>query len=398
MKFRAYYLVVAFVLCFYAAESTAAWKMYMISGQSNASGYCTDSSWSGEAVEGTAFEYRYRRVEYTRDTLTHAILDSAVLWVDTLVPLDDPMGRASPGFSRSNTGSMAPRFCERYYQLTGDSLIMIHTARMATGLHTKSGTPKRWLSQDHDTTMLLPLCMNIVNAAMAKAGRSLDGILWCQGEADAVAINRDTLTQAEYKSALIAFIDTFRVLLSNPKLPFYVIQTGTLNRDCNGGDSALYDTLAFGRDSTDYGFAKVREAQTQVCADDTFTVMVHNRAVEFAEYTDTTKTPPDCFMWDTWHYSNLGQREIGWVSAENIVKYQQYGQDLAVPSTAVRHEPGLGLHAAAPQKARRPEYRIICSESGRRISASGCVLYDIRGRLLPKNINAKLPDGIVIIK
>ena len=236
--------------------------LFLVAGQSNAVGQGNKDS-SVLCSIHTAFEYRMN------DT--------------SLLPLRDPAGEDWRNFQRANTGSFIPAFAKQYHGQTGKQVVVVSAARGGSSCHTKAELENygTWATKGN-----MPLFENaLVKAkqAMHHSALPLSGVIWCQGERDANAINTGQLTTTEYEAALIDLIGRFRKALGGT-LPFYIIQTG------------LYKNHA--RE----GFDAVGKAQERMAAHLPNTFLVYKNTAEFEKLG---------WMKDEIHYSQRGLNDIG---------------------------------------------------------------------------------------
>lgn len=231
---------------------------FLVAGQSNAVGY-GDSALSPATVAGEAFEVR----------------DNTF----SIQQLADPVRLA-------NTGSAWPAFANAYTPVAGVPMAASISARTSTTLLAENdGGPGNW----SPTGTLRAAAVAIAEGAMSAlttAGwtPTLRGVLWAQGEYDALYGNTDPDLATKYEAALIALHDYFRTEL-DPALPMYVWRSGASN---TGGYPA--------------GFAAVRAAQDAACASTEGLVMV---------YTDTINFPALGYMEDAFHYNQTGLNLMG---------------------------------------------------------------------------------------
>lgn len=131
---------------------------------------------------------------------------------------NDPVGNAS-------TGSTWPQFGVTYTNKTGRKIAFVPAASANSSLIARFGGAWNPTSGTSFTDSLL----NLQNAlqALKTSGYSpeLKGILWSQGEIDALAINSNTMSASEYAAALQSVVEGFRKSL-NQAVPFYIAQIG----------------------------------------------------------------------------------------------------------------------------------------------------------------------------
>ena len=236
--------------------------LFLVAGQSNAVGQGNKDSSISCSIH-TAFEYRMN------DT--------------TLLPLRDPTGENWQYFQRANTGSFIPAFANQYHDQTGKQVVIISAARGGSSCNTNAELENYGTWAAKGNLLLLEKALIKTKQAMQYSGLPLSGVIWCQGERDANAINTGQLTAIEYEAALIDLIGRFRKALGET-LPFYIIQTG------------------FYKNHDREGFDEVRKAQNQVTGYLPNTFIVYKNTAEFEELD---------WMKDEIHYSQRGLNDIG---------------------------------------------------------------------------------------
>lgn len=188
--------------------SCAIWKvqaakyLFLVAGQSNSAGK-GDASLAPAVMPGVAYEYVYQ--------------------ADSLRPLIDPVGANELGFESAKAGSAWPAFADTFYQLTGDTIVLVPAARGGSSCHEKAelGNYGTWAP----TGALFNNALLKVRAAMKKTDLPLSGIIWLQGERDANAINQGQLSQQDYEQSLRKLVERFRLDLETDA-PFYIVKIG----------------------------------------------------------------------------------------------------------------------------------------------------------------------------
>jgi len=236
--------------------------LFLVAGQSNAAGQGNKDS-SVSCSSHTAFEFRMN------DT--------------SLSPLRDPAGENWLNFQRANTGSFIPAFAKQYHHQTGKQVVIISAARGGSSCHTNAELENYGTWATKGNMPLFESALVKTKQAMQHSTLSLSGVIWCQGERDANAINTGQLTATEYETALIDLIGRFRKALGET-LPFYIIQTG------------------FYKNHAREGFDEVRKAQERVAVHLPNTFLVYKDTGEFEKWG---------FMKDEIHYSQQGLNDIG---------------------------------------------------------------------------------------
>lgn len=250
-------------------------KLFLVAGQSNAVG--VGSSDSSVIYAGSlCFEFRTT--------------------ANQLLQLKDPVGYNAPNedFQAAVTGSAWPAFAHTYSQLTADTVIIVQAAKGATACNQVADAGAgNWSSSYH----LFEQAVAKAKAAEAFTGIQLNGIIWLQGETDAVAIQSGKISQCQYKSALQDLIQRFRQQL-RCNLPFYIIQTG------------LYTT------PYDPGFNAARNMQRQVANEDPLTFI--------ADSTTYTFRKTGLMRSDSIHYCQTALNNVGETVAANISYIEQH--------------------------------------------------------------------------
>lgn len=244
-------------------------SFWMLAGQSNASG---TGDWR------TSLKYS---IPACREYSWHG---------DSLRILKDPVGETDEYFGKSNTGSIAPSFAYHLHQLTGDSVVMVVAGRGGSSCGTKAETLYGTWAPKGILSVYEPA---IKKATMAekRVGRTLDGIIWIQGERDSNAINDGKETPEEYEAALKHLINSFRRDLKNESLPVYIVLTGQY--------------VNFPKE----GYMKVRSIQRKVAKEMPCVYLV---AI------DPWLFPQREMMTDDIHYSQMAYNLIGEVIAQQI--------------------------------------------------------------------------------
>lgn len=127
----------------------------------------------------------------------------------------------------------------------------------------------------------------LVTLAYNGVGYAVKGVIWVQGESDALLIDDGKETSGDYEARLREIIAYFRQSFGG-SLTFGLVRTGTLV----GGDDAC--------------FAQVRAVQDKICGDTAGVPML---------YRDADKFPDLGWMTDMIHYSQTGLNAIGRAAA-----------------------------------------------------------------------------------
>jgi len=250
-------------------------KLFLVAGQSNAVGVGNADS-STICIPATCFEY--------------------ISTADSIRPLKDPVGYSATNedFQAAVTGSAWPAFASTYYQLTGDTVIIVQAAKGGTSCTAAADAGAgNWSSAYHLFTQA---------AAKAKraetfTGQQLSGIIWLQGESDAMGINSNKISVCQYEDALIDLIQRFRNAF-RCNLPFYIIQTGLYTQK--------YDSA----------FSIVRKIQQHVADEDSLTFIADSAAITYR-----------ALGWMNADHIHLDQRALnntGANAAQNIVYIEHH--------------------------------------------------------------------------
>lgn len=243
-------------------------KLFLVAGQSNAVGVGKADS-SLAFLNPLCFEY------YSEPS--------------SLKLLQDPVGYTlvNEDFQAALSGSAWPAFADTYQQLNGDSVIIIQAAKGGTACHEKAdGGAGNWSNNYH----LFQQAVAKTKKAESFTGRQVDGIIWLQGESDAIGILQDKITACQYKWALQNLIQRFRNEL-HCNLPFYIIQTGLYLPE--------YDTA----------FNLVRDVQQQVADEDPLTFIVDSSANQYRALG---------YMTDQIHFDQRALNAMGTNAAQTI--------------------------------------------------------------------------------
>jgi hypothetical protein len=261
-----------FILISFARESAAQkMQLFLLAGQSNAVGQ-GDSAKSAICLPNTAFEFDAASINF--------------------IPLKDPSGKAWKLFQRAGTGSIAPAFAKRLNEITGMQVYLVTAARGGASCHQKAEMAN-YDTWDNPGNLFIQ-AVEKTKMAEEKAGITLSGIIWMQGERDANAILAGQMTGADYQQALEGLILRFRAQLGT-KLPFYIVQT------------------AFQQDKAPAGCDSVRRAQVAVTK--------KMKGVSLA-YGETGEFGKRQWFRDIVHYNQEALNDIGTKTAEFIYKTQ----------------------------------------------------------------------------
>lgn len=258
-----------FLLLFILVIPALGQKLFLIAGQSNASGV-GDAKQSPQWPFNSGYEYK--------------------VISDELVPLIDPVGEEVNGFETAKTGSAWPAFASRYFELSSKQVTIVQAAKGGSTLNSKYSSYLRWDSLG----ALFKAAVDKTTKAITKTGIPLSGIIWSQGEADASFINALQSSEIEYKKQLKLLIKRFRFEFGS-NTPFYIIQTGFANGENSNG------------------FEQVQRVQEVICDEMPNTYLVYSFAKYFQEYG---------LMTDYIHYNQQGLNVIGKSVAEAIFQIE----------------------------------------------------------------------------
>jgi len=183
--------------------------------------------------------------------------------------------------------SCVPQFAVTYQKITGRACAfvsgsMVDGAAMAAAADGGSG------NFDTSGTLRAAVVSRYLaaEAAFQAAGYTVvrAGIIWAQGEQDAVKIRDAVITEATYKTALTTFFAYLRTNLG-ASLPIYMVRTGPRTTDSN-----FAGTLA------------VRGVQEQVAFEDPSVCTVARETQDFSSLS---------MLADTVHYNQTGQNRVG---------------------------------------------------------------------------------------
>lgn len=220
----------------------------------------------------------------------------------TISPAADPVGNAL-------TGSAWPAFGNEYNRICGRRIAFVPAAVGGSGLspYADVGTG-HWAARTFMGQIdLLGMAVDQTRDALALLSASgytptLKGILWSQGENEAVRISSGIdLAQADYEAMLSNVIARFRGNLGSD-LPFYIFQTGTDTRTDAQGKIMFPD---------DPGYARIRAAQEHIAQNLPHTKIVFSGAVGFAKRG---------MLKDGIHYTQDGYNEMGLIGARGVLE------------------------------------------------------------------------------
>lgn len=261
-----------FAISLFASSAQPLSRLFLVAGQSNAVGV-GNADTSIIYFNPQCFEY---------------------ITTDSLRPLLDPVGYTTENedFQPAFGGSAWLPFADAYQKLNGGSVVIVQAAKGGTACHEKAdGGAGNWSSNYH----LFSQAITKAKKAEAFTGKQIDGIIWLQGESDAVGISQNKISACDYKAALQNLIQRFRNEL-HCNLPFYIIQTGLFTPE--------YDAA----------FNIARGLQAQVAAEDPLTFIVDSSANQYRALG---------YMTDAIHFDQRALNIMGSNAGKNVYHIQQ---------------------------------------------------------------------------
>ena len=258
------------VLAQEGVQDIAVGDIYICAGQSNMSGY------SGNLLGAT-----------TPIPEVHRFHNDG-RWTQGQEPIDDGAGQLDAISRETPLHSLALPFARRLYEMTGVPVALVPTSLGGTNLYVqwqRDGAVPAWRATLYGSM--------IHRARMATGGAAPAGLLWFQGESDALGAR----TTAQYKTDLDRFFVEARTDLAAPDMLGVVAQLGTFS-------SANLDL-----------WLPVQEAQRQVARDDSLTALV---------------TTVDAPRSDAIHFNVVGYQTIGerFANAVHALKFGSSGDPL----------------------------------------------------------------------
>jgi hypothetical protein len=197
----------------------------------------------------------------------------------SLVLAVDPVDTAS-------TGSMWPAFAKEWFLKTGRKAIIVSHSQDGSSLtpEADSGYGNFSPSGTHRSTAVTKYnaAKTWIQANTTYVIHS-ENVMWCQGENDAYYVSFGSITGEDYEQALEDLAAYWKTELNYDQM--YVIQTG---RKVSGNQ--------------DGGYAAIRQAQVDACADSTNLTMTFTGAVDFSTSGK---------MVDDVHWDQVGLNEAG---------------------------------------------------------------------------------------
>lgn len=274
--------------------------VFLVAGQSNAVGaanrQATDTPDPLPITVPTGKVLQYKGPPYFADSSGSLAMN--LQGKGSITDANDPVGT-------SNSNSAWPAFGKKYYELTGHRIAFVVVAAGGTSLSPLAEIPPNgnWSPDLVSTGNRLYGAYFMVDDALLglkNAGYQpvLKGVLWSQGENDAIYIddhNGVGYSGSDYQALLVKLIAALRARFS-PTLPFYIFRTGT--------EVIVHSDAP--------GYVAIRGAQDAIAQADPNTKVVFRGAISF---------PCRGLMStiDGIHYRTAGYNEMGEVGAQNVV-------------------------------------------------------------------------------
>lgn len=242
-------------------------SVFLVAGQSNAVG-TGDPADAPAIPEDAAYEFRAAD--------------------DELVPLNEPVGP-------DDGGSAWAAFAREYNELTGSPVVIVAKPVGGAAQHPDADRFRgvgHWRGGSTYCSAAIE-AIDQCRTYLRNRGISynFEGVLWHQGESDAIAIDQGYHSLPNYRSAFREMVTYFRDEVDQSVLAFYIFKIGRQR----SGD-------------TD-GWRAVRNAQDEFAEQIEDVHVVFDGAVTFAE---------DGRMQDELHYTQAGYNEMGRSGARSI--------------------------------------------------------------------------------
>jgi len=216
-------------------------------------------------------------------------------WDGSIRVANNPIGQPIDSLHR---GSAWPAFIIRYNQLTGHMVGLVQTAVGASS-QVASTAPAAGGSWDTGGTLFNTMIARSDSSIAAFKAQGFHvnncGMLWMQGEQDAIGVENGTTTGANYYQRAIIMINNFRAHYG-PRVPFYMVRLGAASMRGH------------------YGFDTIRNRQEQL-AKAGYVIMIDRLASTFVQLGLMNPVP----VFNNYHYSQPGYNLIGINAAENMV-------------------------------------------------------------------------------
>ena len=243
--------------------------IFLVAGQSNATGIPDNAIGSPKVTADIALQYYGGKISAA----------------------SDPVGNAEPG-------SAWPSFGVTYKELTGRRALFVPASVPASSMMAAGDVFKKghW----DETGDLFDKAVTMADKAVNAAGPDAQfaGVLWDQGESDALSINLGYESPQQYKIALQRLIDHFRAHFGK-NTSVFIFKTGATT------------------DKNQDGFAAVRAAQVLVSSENQDDPIVFRDAVTFLGRGLMSKNGT--------HYTQAGYNLMGAEGAQGVAAYFQQG-------------------------------------------------------------------------
>ncbi len=228
-------------------------------------------------------------------------------------------------------------FALRYFNLTQRRVIFIPTSVPGTGTNSLSSFGRGHWAPDQAIFKKSVSDFETGRTKLISDGYQVHfkGVLWVQGENDADAINSSLQTVEHYSSSLQKIINAYRTEISDAH-QFFIFQTGT----------------AVG--ANDSGYSSVRQVQSQLPKQLSFTHLVYDKANTF---------PSQNLMWDSYHYMPDGYNDMGDMSAKSVVSILKNNSvQIPVPKLYLYSGPNLTNLVSNGQTSSSQKIKVMTSD------------------------------------
>lgn len=270
----------------YSEPDYYSYYMFIVSGQSNASGSGNQGATRGrmQSSYGLLYDWNPNRNTY-----------------NTFIPLKDP---CYPG----SGDSAWPAFCDRFYALTGKIPIIVNIASGGAAVTTFAGTTttNSWANDGVGTlrTSRGPIIVDAIKRLKIDSLQcKIAGILWCQGCAEGGRITNGYVTANDYKQAT-KDIWAWTRNVAGYSLPVFVSQIGWSSGCFTGANAA----------NVYAGYQAVQNAQVELCNNELNVFMGFDQAKNFYDANNYRMDSGGI------HYSQEGYTEMGIALAEKAVQ------------------------------------------------------------------------------
>lgn len=270
----------------YSEPDYYSYYMFIVSGQSNASGSGNQGATRGRMQSSYGLLY-----DWNPNSSTY----------NTFIPLRDP---CYPG----SGDSAWPAFCDRFYALTGKIPIIVNIASGGAAVTTFAGTTtvNSWANDGVGTlrTSRGPVIIDAIKRLKVDSLQcKVAGILWCQGCSEGGRITNGYITVNDYKQAT-KDVWAWTRNVAGYSLPIFVSQIGWSSGCFTGANAAANYA----------GYEAVQNAQIELCNSELNVFMGFDQAKNFY---DTSNYRMDS---GGIHYTQEGYTEMGIALAEKAVQ------------------------------------------------------------------------------